>query len=161
MSNPIQRQIKAHLMNFAAREDIHLKADGSVEVRFAYFYSHGNTAQKWADKVRAALPFPMSVMPRDDYRQWPKTSYFVAVIRPGEIAEPAPLAGPGGQPLYIGQAIKALAGQEVRIVVRQSNVERTGTLMVRLSGAFKTLGDFTIYELAQVDAVLGNRITIK
>jgi hypothetical protein len=59
------------------------KADGSVEVKHSFFYRHGNTADKWATKVFQALEavgIESRVDAREDFRQWPAESYFVAIV---------------------------------------------------------------------------------
>ena len=56
---------------------------GKVEVRRAYFYTHGMTAEKFAAQVAQACKdcgISVSVEGRDDYANWPKTSYFTAVV---------------------------------------------------------------------------------
>lgn len=57
----------------------------TVEVKRAFFYRHGYSADKLADAVRAAMAqaFPsggFKVTAREDWRSWPKTSYFVAIV---------------------------------------------------------------------------------
>lgn len=62
------------------------KKDGSVEVKRSYFYRMGSSAESWADKVREACHCAgvtdVRVEDRDDWAAWPKSSYFVAVVRP-------------------------------------------------------------------------------
>lgn len=57
------------------------KRDGTFLVKRAYFYRFDETADAWANKVRAALNHDYSVIPRDDFAAWPKTSYFTAIVR--------------------------------------------------------------------------------
>lgn len=60
------------------------KSDGSVEVKRGYFYRHGMSAEKWAEKVQAELEkngLKVSVSSRDIWVAWPKDSYFVAIVR--------------------------------------------------------------------------------
>ena len=63
------------------------KADGSIEVKRGYFYTHGYSAEKWAEKVKTELESAgLKVTPvnhRDDWREWPKDSYFVAIVKEG------------------------------------------------------------------------------
>ena len=57
--------------------------DGSLSAKRSYFYSMGNTAEKWAAKVAAELTtagISANVHGHDAWAAWPKTSYFVAVI---------------------------------------------------------------------------------
>jgi hypothetical protein len=57
--------------------------DGSVSVKRSYFYHHSNTAEKWGERVMGGCgEFAELISTRDAYANWPKTSYFVAVIRP-------------------------------------------------------------------------------
>ena len=56
--------------------------DGTWSIKHSYFYSHGNTPQKWADKVVRVFEDTVEVIEaRDAYANWPKTSYFVAQVR--------------------------------------------------------------------------------
>ena len=60
------------------------KVDGSIEVKRGYFYAHGYSAEKWAEKVKTELEnagLKVSVSNRDDWRTWPKDSYFVAIVK--------------------------------------------------------------------------------
>lgn len=69
----------------ACADQITCRKDGTVLVRRSYFYTHGNTAEKWADKVSADLAaagIAHNATGRDDYANWPKTSYFTAIISP-------------------------------------------------------------------------------
>lgn len=61
------------------------RKDGTVEVKRGYFYRHGMTSDQWAQRVQAALDAAgctscKVVDHRDDWREWPKDSEFVAVI---------------------------------------------------------------------------------
>ena len=60
------------------------KADGSLELKRAYFYTHGMTGDKWAHKVYQVLRgagFQVDVCGYDRMATWPKDSYFVAVVK--------------------------------------------------------------------------------
>ena len=57
------------------------KQDGTVECRHAYFYRHGMSPDKLAEKIKAAIPEAMIVDTEDRWAAWPKTSYFVVVFR--------------------------------------------------------------------------------
>ncbi len=59
------------------------KKDGTVEVKKSFFYTHGQTAEKWAENVKRAIlatGFSVEVEGYQDWNAWPKTSYFVAVV---------------------------------------------------------------------------------
>jgi len=76
-----QKQIKAELL--AANitpENIKVKRDGTVEVRRGYFYRHGNTGQLWADEVTKKLSTLATIKGGDHWAEWPKPSYFYAII---------------------------------------------------------------------------------
>lgn len=62
------------------------KKDGTMEIKMHYFYRHGNTDAKWGTKIMKSPIGKISNLVRtyDDYRSWPKDSYFVAVIEPKE-----------------------------------------------------------------------------
>lgn len=78
-----QKAIKAKL----AESDIYpdkvvCKKDGTVEVKDSYFYRHGRSAETWSERVMEVLGDTAELVEaRDDYKQWPGTSYFVAVVR--------------------------------------------------------------------------------
>ena len=61
------------------------KKNGTVEVARGYFHHNGQTAETWAAKVQVALDAAgctscQVVDHRDDWREWPKTAEFVAII---------------------------------------------------------------------------------
>ena len=65
-------------------EKVICKRDGSVEVKKSYFYHHGQTCEKLAEKVKEVLlagGLKVAVESRDDYATWPTTSYLVCIIR--------------------------------------------------------------------------------
>jgi hypothetical protein len=62
-----------------ACDKVTFRANGDVEVRHSYFYRHGRTAEGFAAKVRAAFP-DHEVQSNDEWRAWPGTSYFVAIM---------------------------------------------------------------------------------
>ena len=87
MATQFQKQVKKHFTESDYADKIVCKQDGSVEVKHSYFYRHGNTAEKWADRVKSNLEkagFKVEVDSRDDFRQWPADSYFVAIVTPME-----------------------------------------------------------------------------
>ena len=59
----------------------HPKAE-TVDVKRYFFYRHGQTAETWAKQVALALEGSGLAVTdsREDYRQWPTSSYFVAVV---------------------------------------------------------------------------------
>ena len=62
------------------------KKNGTMEIKHGYFYTFGNSAQKWGDKVMASKlsEFCNLVKVENRWAAWPKGSYFVAVIEPKE-----------------------------------------------------------------------------
>jgi hypothetical protein len=56
--------------------------DGTISLKFGYFYRFGQTAESVADRVRESVPDVRIIEERDDYKDWPKSSYFVIVIVP-------------------------------------------------------------------------------
>lgn len=61
----------------------HIRRVGNtVEIKRSYFYRHGGSAEKFAEAIAAAIKgTPWRVVgSRDDWRAWPKTSYFVAIV---------------------------------------------------------------------------------
>ena len=61
------------------------KKDGTVELKKSYFYTFGESEETWAGKVAMVLAKHGAgtvVGERNDYADWPKTSYFVCIVRP-------------------------------------------------------------------------------
>ena len=58
--------------------------DGSISICKGYFYTFGETPEKWGAKVLAALNnagiVVKTMTTHDEWRAWPKDSYFVATI---------------------------------------------------------------------------------
>lgn len=85
---PFQKQIKKTLdsQNVAHHDAVVCKKDGSVEVKRSYFYRPSGGAGQWADDVSAQLRtsgvYAFTVECRDDFRNWPTTSYLVAIVKP-------------------------------------------------------------------------------
>ena len=51
--------------------------DGSFTVKESYYYRHGQSPEKIADKIKKAIPGVEIIDTEDEWRAWPKTSYFV------------------------------------------------------------------------------------
>ena len=82
-----QKEIKTKISEAAVYPDegqVICHKDGTVSVKRSYFYQHGQSAGSWGEKVVQELRnvgcIVALVETRDDYNNWPKTSYFVAVI---------------------------------------------------------------------------------
>lgn len=79
-----QKKVKEALAGSSVSPDkMVCKRDGKVEVKRSYFYHHGATAEKWAVRVREVLEavgYEVEVDSRDDWANWPKTSYLVAIV---------------------------------------------------------------------------------
>ena len=59
------------------------KKNGTVEVKKGYYYKLGSSAERWAVHVKKGLEstgLSVKVDSRDDWKRWPATSYFVAVV---------------------------------------------------------------------------------
>ncbi|NLE58690.1 MAG: hypothetical protein GX616_10040 [Planctomycetes bacterium] len=66
-------------------DKVTFKRDGAVEVRRSYFYTFGETAEDWAVKVAAELKaagIAAQVDARNEFAQWPKQSYWCAIVTP-------------------------------------------------------------------------------
>jgi hypothetical protein len=50
--------------------------DGTFSAWFSFFYRHGQSAQKHAERILVALPEAAIIEAFDDWRAWPTTSYF-------------------------------------------------------------------------------------
>ena len=79
-----QKAIKTKLMTTGDvyPDKITCKADGSVEVRKSFFYRFDMSAEKWGEKVMAVVGDDAQLVKTvEDNNRWPKTSYFVAVVK--------------------------------------------------------------------------------
>lgn len=90
MSKPIsaekafQKEVK-NILSYTTADAVICRKDGTVEAKTSYFYRHGMTGEKYAEQVRDILHrsgIPARVVGEDRYANWPKTSYFVAIITP-------------------------------------------------------------------------------
>lgn len=84
MATPWQKQIKSAVQNDTnvLPDEVTCRQDGTVEVRRSYYYRHGMTAEQWGKVVQKAVEPTCGrvVETRDEYRHWPGTSYFVAIV---------------------------------------------------------------------------------
>lgn len=59
------------------------KVGDKFEVMSGFFYRHGRSSEKWAKRVQEALKRAkinvQVVDDREDWRSWPRDSYFVAI----------------------------------------------------------------------------------
>lgn len=59
--------------------------EGTFKIRRDYFYTHGMDEDKWGREVIAQLKKAgieaRVVKTRDEYKTWPKSSYFMAEVR--------------------------------------------------------------------------------
>ena len=77
-------QLKKHLLDNVSSDEGCIKAekDGTFEVKRSYFYRHGRSAEgEGASIVKEAGSGWELVSTSDRWAAWPKTSYFVAIIR--------------------------------------------------------------------------------
>ena len=87
MATNFQKQVRQALTETSqvCPDRVVCKKDGSVEVKRYYFYPHGLDADNWAAKVEEALKLAQvqvsQVTGRNDWNNWPKDSYFVAVVK--------------------------------------------------------------------------------
>ena len=82
--------MKKSFKNFVAEQAIGVDKvvrhkDGTFSLKSAFFYRHGRTAEKFADRVSADLKeagvkFTVEEC-FEDWNSWPKDSWFVARIR--------------------------------------------------------------------------------
>lgn len=73
---------KKIILEELAQKNIHLSKlikhkDGTYTAKNAYFYRHGETPLKLAHRIAAAIPGAEVLEAYDDWKEWPKTSYFV------------------------------------------------------------------------------------
>jgi hypothetical protein len=81
-----QRQVVAAWRGYEKSYPVVCKADGSVEIKSSFFYRHGQTDYQWLLEVLDRLDgVSSSGSSREDWNAWPKTSYFVAILRPAAV----------------------------------------------------------------------------
>ena len=81
---PYQKRIKTFFQDVApvCADQIVCKKSGAIEIKHSYFY-HTQSSQEWARKITEALrmaDIPATVTDRDDFANWPTTSYVVAIV---------------------------------------------------------------------------------
>ena len=85
MTTKWQKETKKFLIEEASDchpDKIVCHKDGTMSVKYGYFYRHGNDAGKWATIVLDALGNKAELVDcLDAYASWPKDSYFVAIIK--------------------------------------------------------------------------------
>ena len=84
--NKAQRQFKKWYMETADAtlivDKITCRASGVIELRRSFFYRHGNTPETLAAKYADYLPDGWEAFDaKEEWREWPKTSYWVVFIR--------------------------------------------------------------------------------
>jgi hypothetical protein len=58
-------------------DSVRKMADGGFTGRKSFFYRQGNSAEKIAERIKAAIPGVEILEAYDEWKAWPKTSYFV------------------------------------------------------------------------------------
>lgn len=61
-------------------DKVTIHRDGTITAKRSYFYTHGRTADTWAAAVAAKLGNVRIISTADEWRPWPKTSYFVVTL---------------------------------------------------------------------------------
>ena len=62
------------------------KKDGTYELRFGFFYTHGRTSEKMANRVKGVMAEAVTIVNHEEvYRPWPKDSYWSVAI---QVADP-------------------------------------------------------------------------
>jgi len=70
-------QIERQLAEGGAYPDrIIAHKDGTFSAWWAYFYRCGKSAEKYAERILAAVPGAVVVEAYEDFHSWPTTSYF-------------------------------------------------------------------------------------
>ena len=84
MATQFQKRVKAILNNTpeVTPDLVVCHKDGTVSIKRCYFYRSGMDDEKWGNRVMMALDdIAVLVKTVDDFELWPKTSYFVAVVK--------------------------------------------------------------------------------
>jgi hypothetical protein len=85
MANKFQQQVKRVITDAGNLhpDRIVCKKDGTVEVRFGFFYRHGQTAELWGDKVQNCVNQVVAAEVthcREVWQAWPKDSYWAITV---------------------------------------------------------------------------------
>lgn len=66
-------------------DSVSFKRNGTIIAKRAYFYRHGNSPDKVAERLQSDLKkegIEIEIVETyDDWKAWPKTSYFVVVFK--------------------------------------------------------------------------------
>ena len=82
---PFQKQVKARFDQI--NNPMVARKDGSVVVKESYFYTCGKTAEDWAQVVKERCEkagLKVNVRGENHYADWPKSSYWWAVVTPAQ-----------------------------------------------------------------------------
>jgi hypothetical protein len=80
----------------------HLSKSGNIFTwKHSFFYTHGGSADKYSNQIRNALEkagFRCTIMEtRNDWKNWPKTSYFVVKFEASPIGQNLTAKNPGAE----------------------------------------------------------------
>jgi hypothetical protein len=57
------------------------KKNGTFEFRRGFFYTHGNSADRYADKIKLIFPRAIIEETHDVWNPWPRDSYFQVIFK--------------------------------------------------------------------------------
>ena len=87
MATTWQKQVKGILEDWIIPDKIIMHKNGTISVWRSYFYHHGQTSKKYANAIMETLNqhcLPVELIEDiDDYKNWPKESYFKIKIKSG------------------------------------------------------------------------------
>jgi hypothetical protein len=78
------KQVKEKLVGIFDR--VSVKKDGTYNARRDYFYRHGSTAQGFGEAVMKVIPGAVLIKAEDNWKAWPKQSFFHVTFRVNEEA---------------------------------------------------------------------------
>jgi hypothetical protein len=79
----MEKSLKSLIQENLKFDKVMFHKDGAVTVKRSYFYTHGYNCDKLAEKIKQLLPtLKIEIIEQDDqFKTWPKTSYFVVKFK--------------------------------------------------------------------------------
>ena len=79
------KNIKKIIKENVSADKIIFQRNGNIKAKRFYFYTFGNTAEKFADKIRNSLRecgIEIEIVDKsDNWNAWPKNSWFEVIFR--------------------------------------------------------------------------------
>ncbi len=77
MDNLAKSFIRNKIQDNLHPEKVSCSKEGEWVTKFGYFYRHGRSCEKYADQIKSLFPDVQITGMVDEWRPWPKDSFFV------------------------------------------------------------------------------------